>query len=417
MATKSTMVLELPVTGSPPPVPERRRATPQCERPEAARVSVQIVRPSDEPRDPRDRRNHSAHRRRVRHRAKTLVPGMRIGPWRIESELGTGGMATVYAVVHSRFGKRAALKLAHRGVRDKLPPDAFLREARIANLIDHPSVTEVFATGTFDGRPYLTMERLAGRTLGALYSSARMSRDESIDLLLELIDVLRHAHAHGVTHRDLKLDNVFVLDEIGAGGRRVKLLDWGMACHAGEADPLRGMIAGTLTYVAPEQVRGEDITPAADIYALAVIAYQLLLGQPPFTAATDLALLYKHLRDQPPAPSSLWPEIPSQLDAVLLRMLAKRPEDRASLAELSDALESYRAPVIEIIEAAAPVPAAHRTSALRAAVAAVSLAPAPVSDVLHRPALPFIARPMPRLVSAALGVALTLAGVLVAVAA
>ena len=334
---------------------------------------------------------------------------MRIGPWRIERELGIGGMATVYAVVHTRFGKRAALKLAHRGVGDTLPPDAFLREARIANLIDHPSVTEVFATGTYDGRPYLVMERLAGRTLGAQVADGPLARDEAIALLLELVDVLEHAHAAGVTHRDLKLDNVFVLHEPAAGGRRIKLLDWGMARHAGEDDPLRGMIAGTLTYVAPEQVRGDDITPAADVYALSVMAYQLLLGQPPFASPSDLELLDKHLHNEPPSPHGLWATIPAELDAVLVAMLAKQPEDRPSLAAVAHALRSAKA--VEAAPAGLP-PVGRRTSKLRAAVDALSLTPPPISDVLDRPALPWIARPQPRLWSATLGLALTVAGVL-----
>src|SRR5205085_11112348 len=145
-------------------------------------------------------------------------PGSRIGAWRIERELGRGGMATVYAVVHTRFGKRAALKLAHPAILGpKFTPQTFLREARIANLVDHPGVTEVFATGSYGGRPYLAMERLRGRSLGARLDDGELPHELALDVLIELCDVLEAAHTAGVIHGDLKVDNVFMLDEPGAG--------------------------------------------------------------------------------------------------------------------------------------------------------------------------------------------------------
>ncbi|HEX4418247.1 MAG TPA: serine/threonine-protein kinase [Kofleriaceae bacterium] len=367
-------------------------------------IPPQLARPSRHDREAT--RDEHAGRRRTRMRRATLAPGMRIGPWRIERELGRGGMATVYAAVHTRFGKRAALKLAHRGALGEMftPRDeanAYLREARIANLIEHPGVTEVFATGTYDGRPYLVMERLTGQTLDARMDAGPMPHDEALEILRELCDVLAASHAAGVTHRDLKLDNVFLLHRPDSSGQRLKLLDWGMARLAGEDDPLRGLIAGTLTYVAPEQVRGDDITPAADLYALAVLAYQLLLGRPPFTSPNDLELLDKHLRDEPPAPHTLWPEIPAELDAVLVAMLAKQPADRPALARVAHALAAARG------QAAAPSP----TVVIRRRWMATSVA-AP-ADLLGRTLLPWFATPRHRTVSAALGIMLTLASVLV----
>jgi serine/threonine protein kinase len=324
--------------------------------------------------------------RRRRSRPMTLTPGMRIGPWRIERELGRGGMATVYAAVHTRFAKRAAVKLAHRdAIGPTLTPSAFLREARMANLIEHAGVTEVFATGSFDGRPYLAMERLAGRSLGAVLDASPIPRGEAIELLLELCDVLAAAHAAGVTHRDLKLDNVFVLDQ-PIGGRRIKLLDWGMAHVAGEPDPLRGLIAGTLTYVAPEQVRGDDITPAVDVYALGVLAYQLLLGQPPFASTSDLELLDKHLRDEPPRPRTIARDLPAALEPIMLAMLAKQPTERPALTDVVRALTAAKAP---------------RTSWL--------------ADLIGRPRPTWWARRPFRLASAAFGIVLTVAGVAVTV--
>jgi serine/threonine-protein kinase len=319
---------------------------------------------------------------------------MRIGVWRVERELGSGGMATVYAVVHTRFGKRAALKLAHRTTLGwGFTPETFLREARTANLIDHPGVAEVFATGIYDGRPYLAMELLSGRSLGALLDGA-MPRDEALDILLELCDVLAAAHAAGVTHRDLKLDNVLLLDTPGADGNRTKLLDWGMARIAGEADPLRDLIAGTLTYVAPEQVRGEDITPAADVYALAVLSYRLLLGEPPFASPNDLELIQLHLHAPPPRPCTRWSAIPREFEATLLAMLAKQPEDRPGLPEIVRVLARTRARL--------------RPSSLRRR----ELPAAASTHGAGRPSFPWFATKQQRVAGAALGLALTIASLL-----
>jgi serine/threonine protein kinase len=226
---------------------------------------------------------------------------------------------------------------------DQLSAQTFLREARIVHTVDHPAVIDVFATGSNEGRPYLVMERLAGKTLGQLVDDEPpMPRTTALTYLSELCGVLRAAHAAGIVHRDVKLDNVFVCDVPFAGGRRIKLLDWGVAHIAGEDDPFRGLIAGTLTYVAPEQIRGDALTPAADVYSLAVLAYHLLCRRPPFAAATDLALIHLHLRAEPPKPSVAWPDIPVELEDLLLKMLAKTPEERPSLEVVEQVLRIVR---------------------------------------------------------------------------
>ncbi|NVB79208.1 MAG: serine/threonine protein kinase [Kofleriaceae bacterium] len=251
-------------------------------------------------------------------------------------------MASVHAVVHTKFGKKAAIKIAHKSVLgDHFSADTFLREARIVHAVDHPAVIDVFATGSCDGRPYLVMEKLAGKTLGKMFDEGPpLPRKEAIGYLLELCAALRAAHDAGIVHRDLKLDNVFVTDKPFADGRRVKLLDWGVAHVTGEDDPFRGLIAGTLTYVAPEQIRGDALTPAADIYSLAVLAYTLLCRRTPFAAQNDLALIHMHLRAEPPKPSVAWPDIPVGLEDLLLRMLAKTPEERPDLDEVEDILRA-----------------------------------------------------------------------------
>jgi serine/threonine protein kinase len=267
----------------------------------------------------------------------------RVGAWRIEYELGRGGMGAVYAATHNGFGKRAALKLCHKSMLvGDVSATTFLREARIVNMIDHPSIPDVFAVGTYEGRPYLAMERFAGETLGRRLERGALPRVEAIHVLLELCDVLRAAHLAGVVHRDLKLDNVFLLDASGPDGCRIKLFDWGVARILNEADATSGMIAGTMTYLAPELIHTEDVTPACDIYSLGVLAYQLLFDQPPFAAKKDLDLLFMHLHAPPPSPRVLWPEIPKQLSSLLLAMLSKDAGWRPTLDDIVRVLLGVR---------------------------------------------------------------------------
>jgi serine/threonine-protein kinase len=225
----------------------------------------------------------------------------------------------------------------------ELSDDTFLREARLVRRIAHPAVADILDTGCHDARPYLVMEHLHGAPLTALVEPRQpLARRDALDVLLELCDVLRAAHAAGIVHRDVKLDNVFVTAEPFAGGLRVKLLDWGVAHELGEPDPFRGKIAGTLTYVAPEQIVGDALTPAADVYSLAVLAFRLLCGAPPFVASSELALVHLHVRAEPPRPRELWPEIPSALDDTLVAMLAKAPGDRPSLERVGRVLRAAR---------------------------------------------------------------------------
>jgi serine/threonine-protein kinase len=280
-------------------------------------------------------------------------------------------MASVHAVVHREFGKRAALKIAHRSVLgDSYTADTFLREARIVHAIEHPGVIDVFATGAHSGRPYLVMERLAGTPLGRRVDAGPVPRLEALLILIELCDILRATHRAGIVHRDLKLDNVFLVEEPYSRDRRVKLLDWGVAHVTGEDDPFRGLIAGTLTYVAPEQIRGGPLGAPADIYSLAVLAYHLLCRRPPFAAPSDLALIQCHLRVEPPRASVAWPGIPTPLDHLLFDMLAKHPGDRPDLDTVEHVLRTSRDELAPATGSRFAVPAR------------------PPIDVLGRPALP-----------------------------
>jgi len=273
-----------------------------------------------------------------------LAPGARVGPWRIDRAIGNGGMANVYAARHD-FGQLAAIKIASPSILDDgLTAATFLREARIIRTVSHDGTAAVLGTGCHDGRPYLALELLVGTPLGTLVDlGCGLPHELALDIVLELCDVLGAAHARGIVHRDVKLDNVFVLDVPYSGARRVKLIDWGVAYELGKVDPFRGMIAGTFSYVAPEQILGDELTAAADVYSLAVLAFRLLCRRAPFVATSDLELVRLHLGADPPRPRSLWADVPKALDELVVAMLAKTPTERPSLGEVRRVLHVARA--------------------------------------------------------------------------
>ena len=277
-----------------------------------------------------------------------LARGTVVGSWQVEDELGRGGMGTVYAVRHVMINKTAALKVVHREVltRGGYPASAMLTEARAVNAFQHPNVVEIFDTGTMDdGRTYLVMERLHGCTLGDRQADSRVPALEAIDYLIPLCDALAAAHAAGIVHRDIKLDNVFLAEARGEGRKvNVKLLDWGVASITAGPGGRSGdrLTIGTPRYVAPEQVRGEGVTSASDIYALGVLAYELFLEESPFDAATTAELLLAHVNDPPPPPRDTWPRIPAALEELLLAMLAKDPMARPTATCVGTVLVEVR---------------------------------------------------------------------------
>nr|HEX4318068.1 protein kinase [Kofleriaceae bacterium] len=269
-----------------------------------------------------------------------LPPGAMAGPWRVERELGRGGMGVVYAVVHEEIGKRAALKVIH----DRLGPshaERALLEARVVNRVGHPNIVDIFETGTLlDGRPYIVMERLAGSSLAQRAHVDKIMPLEVIAILRQVCDALIAAHDAGVIHRDLKTDNVFLTT--GAdGGTHVKLLDWGIAKEISNdaRRTIEGIVVGTPHYISPEQASGAAASDRSDVYALGVVAFELFLEQLPFEAETVAEIMTMHLRNAPPLPRELWPDIPRALEDLLLAMLAKEPAQRPCVRDVVARLE------------------------------------------------------------------------------
>jgi serine/threonine-protein kinase len=275
-----------------------------------------------------------------------LAPGAKAGPWIVRERLGQGGMGTVYAVMHEEIGKRAALKVMHSRLCNGRTVERTLVEARVVNRVGHPNVVDIFETGTLDdGRPYIVMERLDGVSLCKRAHDSKLRPDAVIDILLQIGDALIAAHAAGVIHRDLKLENVFLVDNAEDPHKpRVKILDWGIAKDL-ETDARRtieGFLLGTPQYLSPEQARGDVLTTATDVYSLGVMAYELFMERLPFEADTVAETMTMHLRATPPPPRDLWPGIPRALEELLLAMLAKRPSERPTMLTVVHALELVR---------------------------------------------------------------------------
>jgi len=276
-----------------------------------------------------------------------VSPGMKLGEYQLEHRLGQGGMGVVYEAFHPLIGKRAAIKILKKELcADPGSLERFVDEARVVNQIGHPNIVDVFAFGEMpDGRSYFVMELLKGETLRARLARSTLTLDEVRNIVKPLARALQAAHDKGVIHRDLKPDNVFLVD-VRDEAPTAKLLDFGIAKLAKNDHRVEktatGAIIGTPQYIAPEQAKGYPIDPRADIYALGAIMFELLTGRPPFIADNAMEMVAKHLMEAPVRPSTISRAIAPELDDLVLRMLAKTPDGRPSLAEVIAVIERSR---------------------------------------------------------------------------
>ena len=250
--------------------------------------------------------------------------------------LGQGASGTIYRAEHITLRRKVAVKVLHHELsRDDLAIERFRREATTVGQIENDHIVEIFDFGrTGDGRLYLAMELLEGETLADLLERERpVPVDNAVDILIQVGEALMEAHAMGYVHRDLRPRNIFLALRRGKGGKPfVKLLDFGLAKlveKEGEAASTSlGMTFGDPHYMSPEQARGDSIDRRADIYSLGCIAYQMLVGEPPFTGGKVFDILTRHV-DQSPADAAVRrPDLPTWLSRAVMRMIAKRPDER-----------------------------------------------------------------------------------------
>jgi serine/threonine-protein kinase len=264
--------------------------------------------------------------------------GEQFGNYRVLSLLGEGGMGAVYLAEHPGIGRRVAVKVLHREyVSDEQVLGRLLNEARAANAIRHPNIIEILDSGMrSDGTPYLVMELLEGESLGMrIRRVGKLPMRDAVEFAYQTASALGAAHKKGIVHRDLKPDNLYItINPHEAGRELIKVLDFGIAKlqQQGQGDSVRtrtGTLMGTPIYMSPEQCRGtRSVDHRSDIYSLGVILYEMLIGQPPFVSEGFGDLINMHLNVPPPSPRQTRPEIPDALDALVLKMLAKNPEDR-----------------------------------------------------------------------------------------
>jgi serine/threonine protein kinase/tetratricopeptide (TPR) repeat protein len=284
--------------------------------------------------------------------------GQSVGQYKITSELGQGGMGIVYLATDTKLDRQVALKFLPEPFAAQPEVLArFEREARAAAALNHPNIVTIYEIGEHNGRPHIAMEYVPGQTLRAYREHGALTQTAVLEIVRQVASGLARAHDAGITHRDLKPDNILITEDGIA-----KIVDFGLAQIRGSAKLTQtGSTLGTAAYMSPEQIEGKDVDHRSDIWSLGVIFYELLTGHAPFARDYQQAMMYAILSESPERPSQVNSEISPRLEQIVIRMLEKKRDDRyANFQEMLDDLATI---------AAAPV--------------------APVSDELGIVVLPF----------------------------
>jgi eukaryotic-like serine/threonine-protein kinase len=264
----------------------------------------------------------------------TLINTVFDGRYRVLRKLGSGGMANVYLAEDQELGRRVAIKILNeRHANDEQFVERFRREAKNAAGLSHPNIVSIYDRGEAEGTYYIAMEYLEGHTLKELIvSRGPLAVNEAIGYARQILAAVRFAHRKGIVHRDIKPHNALV-----DGDDRLKVTDFGIARAGASQMTEAGSIIGTAQYLSPEQARGASVDERSDLYSVGVVLYELLTGEVPFKGDTPVEIAMRHLSSIPEPPSAKRDEVPPELDMIVLRALAKNPDDRFQTAEEMDA--------------------------------------------------------------------------------
>jgi YVTN family beta-propeller protein len=269
--------------------------------------------------------------------------GDRVAGYRIEGLLGRGGMSIVYRAEDERLGRHVALKLLSPELAENADfRDRFVRESHLAAAIDHPHVIPIYAAGEAEGVLFIAMRLVEGSDLTAILRRGRLDLPQTAAVVSQVAGGLSAAHALDLTHRDVKPGNILIGRGLGPDrSDHSYLCDFGLTKRSlaiSGRTPAGGMV-GTVAYASPEQIKGQPVTLATDVYSLGCVLYECLAGQPPFVRPFEVAVMWAHVQDQPPALSTVRPDLPRGLDAVVSRAMAKDPAERyGSCPELASAV-------------------------------------------------------------------------------
>ncbi|MFI6962535.1 serine/threonine-protein kinase [Streptomyces sp. NPDC050255] len=259
--------------------------------------------------------------------------GRQIADYVVESEIGRGGMAVVYRAKDLRLDRTVALKLlAPELARNDTFRKRFTHESRVAAAIDHPHIVPVFEAGETEGILYIAMRYVAGQDLRALIDrQGPLPLGTAVRIAAQVASALDAAHDHDLVHRDVKPGNILVAAGTDSDHpEHVYLTDFGLTKKSLSLTGFTsvGQFVGTLDYVAPEQISGRPVDGRCDVYSLACVVHETMAGAPPFQRDDDMALLWAHQFDPPPALTGLRPDLPAAIDGVLAKALSKSPDDR-----------------------------------------------------------------------------------------
>ncbi len=281
--------------------------------------------------------------------------GETIGPYKIVAQIGQGGMATIFKAYQSNLDRYVALKVMHPALKeDRSFVMRLQREATVIAKLSHPNIVAVHDFREYEGIPFLVLQYIEGKTLKEVLQQQKLNTQQILNIICPVADALSYAHARGVLHRDVKPSNILIDNE-----GHVYLSDFGLAriAQSGESTASQDMMIGSPHYLSPEQAKSEPVDVRTDVYSLGVVLYEMFVGRVPFKAETTYATILAHINDPPPLPRSLNPRVPPAVEQVLLKALAKNPNERyPTVREMMRALENAVRGPREVDEPAAPIP-------------------------------------------------------------